>query len=177
MNDSKPSSSSSCLLIPEAMQNKIFNCKSSGVYNKWHDKFIKYINENNYPESFESILNFFNEIASSFAVSTLWQAYSCLNKYYTTFKSWTSFNDIPVLKNFLKSIERDSLCKKTSLILAKDELQAFFENAPNEDKRILVRKVVAVIGYYGGLRCAELTALDFKDVAISEECVFVQTMP
>ena len=29
------------------------------------------------------------------------------------------------------------------------------------------------MGYYGGLRCAELTALEFKDVTIADDCITV----
>lgn len=84
-------------------------------------KIHQLISEKDLPENLENIMCFFNEISSSYSPSTLWQCYSCLNKYYSTYKSWQSFNDIPALKNFLKAIEKDST-RKQSLILSKEEL-------------------------------------------------------
>ena len=63
--------------------------------------------------------------------------------------------------------------KKQSLILLKEELFTFLESDTNDDKKFLVRKAVSVMGYFGGLRCAELLALEFKDVAINNDCITV----
>ena len=158
--------------IPKKIQDKVFNCKSVHVYERWHDKFINFISNTQHSENFESVLLFFNDISKSYSPSTLWQAYSCLNKYYVTYKAWASFNNTPVLKNFIKKIEKDSVSKKQSLILSKEDLFKFIESAP-DDAKTLVRKAVAIIGYYGGLRCAELTMLSFDDVAINIDSVTV----
>ena len=56
------------------MQDKIFGCKSAAVYNKWHDRFISFLSENDHQENLESILNYFTEKSTLYAVSTLWQA-------------------------------------------------------------------------------------------------------
>ena len=157
--------------IPQEMEDRIFSCKSVAIYEKWHQKFINFIAEKDLPENVESIMCFFNEISSSYSPSTLWQCYSCLNKYYSTYKSWHSFNDIPALKNFLKAIEKDST-RKQSLILSKEELFTFFNTAPNDGKN-LVRKAIAVVGYFGGLRCSELLNLDFNDVTIDSENITI----
>ena len=82
-----------------------------------------------------------------------------------------SFNDIPALKNFLKAIEKDTT-RKQSLILSKEELFTFFNTAPNDGKN-LVRKAIAVVGYFGGLRCSELLNLDFNDVTIDSENITI----
>ena len=100
--------------VPKEINDQIFNCKSVAIYDKWHCMFISYLEDNNLPETLESILLFMKNISSKYASSTLWQAYSCLNKYYSTYKSWRSFNETPILKNFLKKIEKDSL-KKNNL--------------------------------------------------------------
>jgi len=157
--------------IPQEMEDRIFSCKSVAIYEKWHQKFINFISEKDLPENLESIMCFFNEISSSYSPSTLWQCYSCLNKYYSTYKSWQSFNDIPALKNFLKAIEKDST-RKQSLILSKEELFTFFNTAPNDGKN-LVRKAIAVVGYFGGLRCSEMLNLDFNDVTIDSENITI----
>ena len=138
MEDSKPGSSS---LVPEEMKDKIFKCKSVAVYEKWHEKFINFISENNHPETLKSVLLFFNHISKFYAPSTLWQAYSCLNKYYSTYKSWKSFNDTSLLKNFLKKIEKDSATvKKQSLILAKEELHDFFQKRTKRREKVSCKK-------------------------------------
>ena len=163
----------SSVSIPKEMQDKIFNCKSSAIYNKWHDRFVNFFTENKLSENLESVLQFFNEISKSYAASTLWQAYSCLNKYYTTYKAWNDFKETPILKTFIKQIEKESAAKKKSLILSKEQLFTFLESDNNDDKKFLVRKAVAIMGYFGGLRCAELLALDFKDVAINTDSITV----
>ena len=106
-----------------------------------------------------SVIKFFHEMAKFYAPSTLWQAYSCLNKYYSTYKSWKSFNDLPILKNYLKKIEKESGAKKKSEILTKKQIFTFLKDAP-DDPKYLVRKAVAICGYYGGLRTLELLQLD-----------------
>lgn len=159
------------------LKDKIFNCKSVGVYQKWHDKFKDFILENHLTENLESILQYFNKISDQYSPSTLWQAYSCLNKYYTTYRNWKSFNETPLLKNFIKKMEKDSASKKQSSIFSKEEIFQFLGQSSNEDKKLLVKKAVTIIAYYGGLRCAELVALTFKDIAINEHdiTVFIRT--
>ena len=48
-----------------------------------------------------------------------------------------------------------------------------FSKRTKRRERFLVRKAVAIIGYFGGLRCAELVALNFEDVSISKDCITV----
>ena len=100
--------------IPLEMQDKIFNCKSVAIYRKWQEKFIEYIQEHDLSEDVNSMLSFFTELAKSYAPSTLWQAYSCLNKYYVTYKSWRPLKEVPLLTNYIKTIEKESAGKKQS---------------------------------------------------------------
>ena len=162
--------------IPQEMKNKIFQCKSVGVYNKWHDKFSAFVEENKYTENFETVLIFFNEISKQYSPSTLWQAYSCLNKFYTIYKGWPSFNNTPILKEYIKKIEREGTPKKQAAILSKEHLLTFFETAPDDELKVLVRKAVAIIEYYGGLRVAELTALSFENVIFGQDSVEIFVM-
>lgn len=39
--------------IPKEMQDRIFNCKSVGVYEVWHKRFMKFIQDNKMLENFE----------------------------------------------------------------------------------------------------------------------------
>ena len=143
--------------IPQEMEDRIFSCKSVAIYEKWHQKFINFIAEKDLPENLESIMCFFNEISSSYSPSTLWQCYSCLNKYYSTYKSWQSFNDIPCTcpQEFFKS-HRKGLNKKTGSLVLSKELFTFLNTAPNDGKN-LVRKAIAVVGYFGGYYCGAVT--------------------
>ena len=75
-------------------------------------KFVKFTQETNSIESFESVVNFIHSISDKYAPSTLWQCYSCLNKYYTTYKAWRSFNETPILKNYISKLEKDGVEKK-----------------------------------------------------------------
>lgn len=154
--------------IPQEIKDKVFSCKSIEVYNKWHQKFIEFIKQQNLTESMESVLKFFDDLAPNYAPSSLWQGYSCLNKYYVTYKGWKSFNDAPFLKNYLKKFEKESAAKKKSMIFSKEQIFDFLNNAPGDDRRVLVRQAATAIGYYGGLRSAELVALEFDDVVLSD---------
>ena len=158
--------------MPKDMKDKIFECKSMAIYNKWQERFSKFVNDNNREENLESIYAFFDKMSESYAASTLWQAYSCLNKFYTTYKGWNSFNDHPFLKHFLKKLEKEST-KKKSLVLSKEDLFKFIETAPSDNLKFLVRKAVAIIGYFGGLRCAELANLNFSTIEIKSESISV----
>lgn len=170
---SKQITDDSNINIPKQMQDKIFDCKSASVYENWHKKFKEFIEQEDLPENFESILKYFTDISSKYSPSTLWQAYSCLNKFYTTYKNWNNFNQTSALKNYIKKIENTSKPKKQSTILEKEQLFNFLENAPNDDKQVLVRKAVSIVGYYGGLRCAELTNLKWKDVSVQNDVITV----
>jgi len=47
------------IFVPEEMQNEIFNRKSVGVYKKWIEIFLSFIEKENIPENFDSVLKFF----------------------------------------------------------------------------------------------------------------------
>ena len=151
----------------KAIQDQIFNCKSVPIYNKWKNRFMEYIRKENLTECMESILTFMQELSKEYAPSTLWQAYSCLNKYYTTYKNWKNFNEGTILKSFIKSIEKQGDPKKQSLILSKEELFNFCKADHDGSPSLLAKKVVALLGYFGGLRCVELVNLEFSDFKIS----------
>ena len=91
------------------------------------------------------------------------------------YKAWKDFKETPIVLS--EQIEKESSVKRKSLILSKDQLFTFLESMNNDDKTFLVRKAVAIMEYFGGLRCAELLALEFKDVAINNNCIvsFVQS--
>ena len=150
---------STSVSIPHDLQDELFNCKSVDVYRNWHSKFMDFVQTSGLSETFESVIQFFHEVAKLYAPSTLWQAHCCLNKYYSTYKSWKSFNDLPILKNYLKKIEKESDAKKKSEILTKEQIFTFLKDAP-DDPKYLVRKAVAICGYFGGLRTLELLQLD-----------------
>lgn len=121
----------------------------------------------------ESILVYLQSISKQYAPSTLWQAYSCLNKYYSTYKNWKSFNEVPIIKNFIKSLEKNGEPKKQSEVLSKEELFTFIEANNSDDPKMIVKKVIALVAYYGGLRCAELVNLLFSDVDVKSDQITV----
>ena len=59
------------------------------------------------------------------------------------------------------------------MVLSKEDLFKFIETAPSDNLKFLVRKAVAIIGYFGGLRCAELANLNFSDIEIKSESISV----
>ena len=85
------------------------------------------------------------------------------------------FKEMPILKSFIKQIEQEISAKKKSLMLSKEQLFTFLESENNDDKKFLVRKAVAIMGYFGGLWCAELLALELKNVAIlvNNDCITI----
>ncbi|OAF64577.1 hypothetical protein A3Q56_07695 [Intoshia linei] len=144
------------------------NFKSIKVYEKWHRKFLIFISENKLPETLDSIIKYFIEISKIYSTSTLWQAYSCLNKHYGMNKSWASFNDCIILKNIIRNSPNESFVKKQSRILTKDQIIQFI-SISSEHPKFLVRKAIAIIGYYGGLSCTDLTHLTFSDVIVKSK--------
>ena len=98
----------------QTIQDQIFNCKSVAIYNTWKNRFSEFMKSEKLEETFESVLAFMKKMSDEYAPSTLWQAYSCLNKYYTTYKNWKSFNEVPILKNFIKAIEKKAEPKKNT---------------------------------------------------------------
>ena len=45
--------------MPKDMKDKIFECKSMAIYNKWQERFSKFVNDNNREGNLESIYAFF----------------------------------------------------------------------------------------------------------------------
>ena len=151
----------------QAIQDEVFNCKSVAIYTTWKNRFSEFLEKEERKESLESVLIFMKNLSGKYAPSTLWQAYSCLNKYYTTYKNWKSFNEVPILKSFIKAIEKKGQPKQQSKVISKEDIFKFFDADHNEQPQLLAKKVVALIGYYGGLRCVELVNLLFSEVKVS----------
>ena len=56
---------------------------------------------------------------------------------------------------------------KKAKIFTKEQLFRFLKDADNKNRYLLIRKVVATIGYYGGCRCGEIWALTMDSVKLS----------
>ena len=56
--------------IPDEIKNKVFQCKSVAVYEKWHNLFLKFLKETDRSENFESIVVYFNKLSESYAPSS-----------------------------------------------------------------------------------------------------------
>lgn len=154
------------LSISDHLRNSLYACKSTKVYDKWHDRFSAWCKGNKSSESISSVLEFLNQMKSVYAVTTLWQAYSCLNKYYTIYHGWKPFSNYPVIKDFLKKLEKGH-DKKKSQVFSQEQVSKFLSEF-SEESSGLVKKCVMIMGYFGGMRISELTDLTFENVENKE---------
>lgn len=156
--------------LSNELRQELFDCKSKKVYDGWTDKLQAWCNEHNV--CFDVItavqlMEFFKYQHEHYAPTTLWQAYSCLNKYFMIYKGWKNFREIPLLKELLKKYEK-SWKKKKAAVLSKEQIDDWLENAP-EDAGAILDKAVFIVGFYGSLRVAEMLQIEFKNVNCCSE--------
>ena len=72
----------------------------------------------------------------------------------------------PRITMLLKSYENGHQ-RKTSKFFGKEQIDQYLTNAPDKGKHIYMKAVV-VVGYYGGLRCADLTNICCEDCEFNE---------
>ena len=116
------------------------------------------------------LLSFLVEQSKTKAASTLWTMYSLIKKY-MALECGFDLGHSPQISNFLKTLARMHL-KKKAPAFSREELFMFLRTAPSESK-VLICKLVLLVGFYGGLRCSEMVALMWKDLVFTEEGILI----
>ena len=162
-------------LIPEGnwlsyldLMNESYPAKSKVVYLKAFKLFEKFLKAKNQwqPDVVPSelqVLNYFYYLRHElrWAPTTLWSTYARVNAvmirvYGVSLKSYAR------VANVLKSYDSGHTVKQAS-IFTPQQIEDFVSDPELSSKYWLVRKVVALIGYFGGFRNIELKSLKFEN--------------
>lgn len=117
--------------------------------------------ESHFIEYFDYLKN-----TKGLASSSLWAMYSMLNnKHQLTYG--TKLQALyPRLTLLLKRYEAGYV-RKTAGVLTKEQIIEFLQNAPNEKEFVHIKAAV-VVGFCGGLRCADLVSINSHDCEFNE---------
>ena len=132
---------------------------------KLFEKFLKTRNQwelNTCPTDLQ-VLNYFHHLRHDlkWAPTTLWSTYARINAvmkrlYGVSLNSYTRVGDI------LKSYDSGHKVKRAG-IFTPQQIEDFVTDPELSSKYWLVRKVVCLVGYYGGFRNIELKSLKFEN--------------
>lgn len=126
---------------------------------------------NGRPHAESLVLAFINDQSNTKAPTTLWTMYSLVKKYLLLECNF-DLGAAAAISDFLKTLNRHHKKKKASAF-DRDQLFDFFRNAPSTGRDLVV-KLVAITGYYGGLRSCELVALCWEDINFAQEGILVR---
>ena len=150
------------ILDHQALSTKRYYEKCSKTYEEFRKDM---------PHSEAVVLAYLTEESKTKVASTLWTVYSHVKKYLSLECSF-DLGDSARISDFLKTLSRFHK-KKKARAFSRDDLFRFLREAPNIG-RDLVHKLVAITGFYGGLRACELTALTWEDVVFSQEGILIK---
>jgi integrase len=124
----------------------------------------------NEPHSESTVLAFLSEQATTKAAATLWTIFSLVKKYLLLERN-VDLGTSGRITDFLKTLSRHHK-KKKAIAFNRDELFRYFRGAPSTGRKLVV-KLIALTGYYGGLRSSELVALCWEDINFAQEGILV----
>lgn len=145
--------------------------KSVKRYDDAWNEFCKYhklteTDLNNEPSE-ELMLQYFDHLkkTKAYASSTIWSVYSMINhKFQLVYGK--KLQVYPRITMLLKSFEAGYV-RKTASIFSKDEIKRFLTTAPDSGEFIHIKAAVA-LGFCGGLRCADMVAINTDDLEFNE---------
>ena len=150
------------------LMSESYPVKSKVVYLKafkLFERFLKSKNQwkpNTVPSDLQ-VLNYFHFLRNDlkYAPTTLWSTYARINAvmkrvYGVSLNSYSRVSDI------LKSYDSGHVVKQAG-IFTPQQIEDFISDPQLSSKYWLVRKVVCLVGYYGGFRNVELKSLKFEN--------------
>jgi len=145
-----------------------YPAKSKFVYLKAYrdfEKFLKARNQwvsNTVPSDLH-VLNYFHYLRHElkYAPTTLWSLYARINAVMKRVFG-VSLNSYSRVGDVLKSYDAGHVVKKAG-VFTPQQIEDFVSDPALNSKYWLVRKVVSLIGYYGGFRNKELKSLKFEN--------------
>lgn len=146
--------------------NNINPVKSSDRYEAVWKNFIDYINKSERPTE-EDLLQYVDYLKhqKGYAVSSIWSKYSMLNHKFQILYG-EKLQKFPRLTHLIKSYE-SGYVRKTSKLFTKEDVWKYLQTAPNSGEHIYL-KAALVVGYCGGLRCADLVSINCEDCEFNE---------
>jgi hypothetical protein len=150
------------------LMSESYPSKSKVVYLKAFKAFEKYLKSKNQwkPNSVPTdlqLMNYFHFLRHDlkFAPTTLWSTYARINAVMKRVHG-VSLNSYTRLGDVLKSYDSGHVVKQAG-IFTPQQIEDFISDPQLSSKYWLVRKVVCLIGYYGGFRNVELKSLKFEN--------------
>lgn len=150
----------------EEILSSINPVKSAKRYDCTWKTFVEFIEHENKPTE-ENLLQFFEhlKIVKKYASSTIWSVYSMLNNKYQALYG-EKLQKYPRITMLIKSYEAGYV-RKTAEAFSKDEMMKYLNEAPNSGEHIHI-KCAATLGFFGGLRCADLITIECHDFNFNE---------
>jgi len=148
-----------------------YPAKSKVVYLKAYKQFERFLKAKNQwvpnvvPSDLQ-ILNYFHHCRHvlKWAPTTLWSTYARINAVMKRVYG-VSLNTYKRVGDVLKSYESGHSVKQAG-IFTPQQIEDFVTDPELSSKYWLVRKVVCLVGYYGGFRNLELKSLKFENVEL-----------
>lgn len=140
--------------------------KSKKSYDKAWEEFQIFSNKEGKPGE-DEFIQYFDYLKNTkrFASSSIWSHYSMLNNKYQLLYG-EKLQKYPRITHILKSYEAGYV-RKSSLFFTKQQVLEFLKNAPNTGEFIHMKSAV-VIGFCGGLRCADMVMLNTDNCTFDE---------
>jgi hypothetical protein len=150
------------------LMSESYPAKSKVVYLKAFKEFERYLKGQNQwqPNTVPSdlqVMNYFHHLRKvlKWAPTTLWSTYARINAvmkrvYGVSLNSYSRVSDV------LKSYDSGHTIKQAG-IFTPQQIEDFVTDPQLSSKYWLVRKVVCLVGYYGGFRNVELKSLVFEN--------------
>ena len=150
----------------EEILSNIKPLKSKKAYEKAWTEFKTYIGKEEKPEEHDFI-QYFDHLKNTkgFACSSIWSHFSMLNNMYQTLYG-EKLQKYPRITHILKSYEAGYV-RKSSLFFTKQQIMEFLKNAPDTGEFVHMKAAV-VIGFCGGLRCADMVGLNTQNCTFDE---------
>ena len=155
------------------LMSESYPVKSKLVYLKAFKLFEKFLKSKNQWEpnvcpSDLQVLNYFYYLRNDlkWAPTTLWSTYARINAVMKRLFG-VSLNSYSRVGDVLKSYECGHKVKRAG-IFTPQQIEDFVTDPELSSKYWLVRKVVCLIGYYGGFRNIELKSLKFENCEVDQ---------
>ena len=150
------------------LMSESYPVKSKMVYLKafkLFERFLKSKNQwqpNTVPSDLQ-VLNYFYYLKNDlkYAPTTLWSTYARINAVMKRIYG-VSLNSYSRVSDILKSYDSGHVVKQAG-IFTPQQIEDFISDPQLSSKYWLVRKVVCLVGYYGGFRNVELKSLKFEN--------------
>ena len=151
------------------LMNQSYPPKSKIVYLKAFKLFERFLKSKNQwspnvvPTDLQ-VLNYFHYLRNElkWAPTTLWSTYARINAVMKRVYG-VSLNSFSRVSEVLKSYESGHVVKQAG-IFTPQQIEDFVSDPQLSSKYWLVRKVVCLVGYYGGFRNVELKSLKFENI-------------